>query len=175
MSPLRSSTPACRAGPDRVLESVEHEVGGHPGGGPPAHDATAEHVEDERDVDHARPRRHVREVGDPQLVRAGSEELPIDQVGRPLARTRRGPWCGSSCAAAHRPSPARRRAARSCTGPRHVPCDRRCSHILRAPKRANSFCRARSASITSTISGVPQRPLRRPPGHVRRSRWRGRS
>ena len=41
----------------------------HRGGGPPAHDPPGEHVDHERDVDHAGPGRDVGEVRDPQPVR----------------------------------------------------------------------------------------------------------
>src|SRR6185437_16642961 len=72
---------AAAPGPDRVLEGVEHEFGAHVGGGAPAHDPAAEHVDDEGDVDGPRPGRHVGEVGDPELVGSGRGEVPVDQVG----------------------------------------------------------------------------------------------
>ena len=71
------------AGPDRVLEGVEHEFGGHGGGGSPADDPAGEDVDDEGDVDGAGPGRDVGEVGDPQLVRGGRGEVTIDQIGSP--------------------------------------------------------------------------------------------
>jgi hypothetical protein len=43
------------AGPDRHLQGVEDQRGGHRRGGPPAEDHPGEDVEDERDVDHAVP------------------------------------------------------------------------------------------------------------------------
>lgn len=39
--------------PDRMPEGVEHQVGRHPSSGSRAHDPSAEHVEDEGDVDGA--------------------------------------------------------------------------------------------------------------------------
>jgi hypothetical protein len=72
------------AGPDCVFEGVEHEICGHPSRGPPADDAPAEDVEDERDIDRAGPGRDVGEVGNPELVGAAGHELAIDQVRGPL-------------------------------------------------------------------------------------------
>ncbi len=40
------------------------------------------HVENERDVNHARPGRHVREVRHPELVGAERSEVPVDEVAR---------------------------------------------------------------------------------------------
>ena len=68
------------AGPDRVLEGVEHQVGGHLCRCPPPDNAAGEDVEDERDVDRAGPGRDVGEVSDPQLVGTRGPELPVDQV-----------------------------------------------------------------------------------------------
>jgi len=75
---------ALPAGPDGVLERVEHEFGGHAGGGAPAHDHPGEHVDDEGDVDRAGPGRDIGEIGDPQLVRRGRGEVPVDQIRRPV-------------------------------------------------------------------------------------------
>lgn len=69
-----------------MLEGVEDQVGRHPRRCPPAHDASGEDVEDERDVDRAGPGRDVGEVSDPQLVRTRGPELPVDPTQRPLGR-----------------------------------------------------------------------------------------
>ena len=50
----------------------------------PAHDHPGEDVEDERDVGPAGVGPDVGQVGDPQLVRRGRDELPVDQVLGPL-------------------------------------------------------------------------------------------
>ena len=71
------------AAPDGHLQGVEDEVGGHGGGHPPAHDQAGEDVDDEGHVGHARPGGDIGEVGDPQLVRTGGGEVPVDQVRSP--------------------------------------------------------------------------------------------
>src|SRR5262249_50803656 len=48
----------------------------------PAYDPAGEDVDDERNVRKAPPRRHVRQVGDPQLIRPGRHEPPCDEIGR---------------------------------------------------------------------------------------------
>jgi hypothetical protein len=53
------------APPQRHLERVEHQVGAEMVGELPAHDHARVHVEDERDVQPALPRRHVGDVGEP--------------------------------------------------------------------------------------------------------------
>src|SRR5688572_4331849 len=47
------------ARPERLLEGVEDQVGAHRRGRPPAQDSSGVRVEDEGDVDRARPGRHV--------------------------------------------------------------------------------------------------------------------
>jgi len=47
----------------------------------PADDLPAEHVQNDREVQKARPRRDVRDVGDPQAVRSLRFEPSIDQIG----------------------------------------------------------------------------------------------
>ena len=56
-------------GPQAHLKGVEGEVGAQAGEQLPAHDATAEHVDDERGVDPAGERPAIGDVGDPQPVR----------------------------------------------------------------------------------------------------------
>ncbi len=67
--------------PGGHVECVKDEVGRHRPTGLPAHDATAEHVGDEGDVDDAGPRRAVGEVADPELVRSSRAEVALDEVG----------------------------------------------------------------------------------------------
>ena len=71
---------------DRLLERIEHEVGPQRRRDAPADDAAREDVDDERDVDEAAPRRDVREVRDPELIRPRRGEVPVDQVGRAVGR-----------------------------------------------------------------------------------------
>jgi hypothetical protein len=53
---------------DRLLERVEHELGARGPTRSPADDTAGEHVDGERDVDHARPGRDVGEVAHPLTV-----------------------------------------------------------------------------------------------------------
>jgi hypothetical protein len=61
-----------RAIVERLLERVERQITAQRTRHPPANDPAGEHVDHERDVREAPPRRHVRQIGDPQFVRAGS-------------------------------------------------------------------------------------------------------
>ena len=65
-----------------LFECVEHEVCVHGTALAPTHDAAAEHVNDEGDIDPALPGRDVGEVRDPQLIGAISPELPVDAIKR---------------------------------------------------------------------------------------------
>src|SRR5207248_9203674 len=65
---------------DRLLERVEHEIGRQGRGDAPAGDASSKDVDHEGDVREAAPRRHVGEVGHPELIRPRRREVPIDQV-----------------------------------------------------------------------------------------------
>jgi hypothetical protein len=69
---------------DRLLERVEDEIGPQRRRHAPADNAAGEDVDDEGDVDEAAPRRHVGEVGHPQLVGPGRRKLAIDEIRRPL-------------------------------------------------------------------------------------------
>ncbi len=79
------------AAPDRHLERVEREFGAERGRHPPADDRPAEGVDDEGRVDEARPGGHVGDVGDPEAVRGGGAEHPLDEGGRPRGERR---WDG---------------------------------------------------------------------------------
>src|SRR5438270_381178 len=74
---------------DRLLECIEDEVSHQGRGDAPAHDAAREDVDDKRDVDKAAPRRHVREVGEPQLIGPRRGEVPVDEITRPNCFWRR--------------------------------------------------------------------------------------
>ena len=69
-------------GVDRLLERIEDEVGAHRRGHSPAHNPSGEDIDHERDVDESRPRGDVCEVRDPELIRPGRREIPVDQVCR---------------------------------------------------------------------------------------------
>ena len=71
-------------GPDRLLQRVQDELGAHTGAGPPAENPPRIGIDDERDVDPPRPRRHIRDVGHPQPVRCQRREPAADQVIGPL-------------------------------------------------------------------------------------------
>src|SRR5664280_1699029 len=73
------------AGPKAHLQGVEREVGAQRGGGLPADDAPAEHVEDERAVHPAGEGADVGQVGHPQAVLRGGGEVALHEV-RPAVR-----------------------------------------------------------------------------------------
>ncbi len=55
-----------------LLESIQDEMGLHRARNPPADDPSREGVDDERDMDEARPGRDVGEVREPEPVGAGA-------------------------------------------------------------------------------------------------------
>jgi hypothetical protein len=69
-----------------LLQRIEHEIGPHRRVCAPAHDATREHIDHERDVHKTTPRRHVGEVCHPQLIGTLGVELPLHQILRVLNR-----------------------------------------------------------------------------------------
>ena len=69
--------------PERHLERVERQVGGHAVHGPPADDPAREHVGYERSERHPRPRRNIGEVHYPELIRAVSSEAALNVISRP--------------------------------------------------------------------------------------------
>lgn len=66
----------------RLLQGVENEAGVGRAADPPADNAASEDVDDERHIDEARPGGDVREVRDPQHVRARRPELAVHAVQR---------------------------------------------------------------------------------------------
>src|SRR4029079_13795835 len=50
----------------------------------PPDNAAREDVDDKPDVDEAAPRRHVGEIGEPQLIGPGRGELAVDEIGRSI-------------------------------------------------------------------------------------------
>src|SRR5207253_9542218 len=71
-----------RTRPDRLLQSIENQLGVHRARRTPADDAAREHVDREGHVPEAGPGGDVGEVRDPQLVRPACMELPIDVIER---------------------------------------------------------------------------------------------
>ena len=70
-------------GPQAHLEGVEGEIGPQAGRDLPAHDPARVDVEDERGVNPAGPGADVGQVGHPQPVRGGRDELAVHFVCRP--------------------------------------------------------------------------------------------
>lgn len=60
---------------------VQGQVRAQRGGAAPAHDPVGVQVHYERDVAEPGPGRHVGDVGDPALIRAGRGEVALEQVG----------------------------------------------------------------------------------------------
>jgi len=76
------------AGPKTHVQGVQGQVGAQRGRDLPAHDPAAEDIEDEGAVDPAGERPHIRNVGDPQPVRAVGGGGTVDQI---LPGVRGGP------------------------------------------------------------------------------------
>ena len=65
---------------DRLFERVQHEIRPQRRGHAPADNPAGKDIDDERDVDKARPRRHVSEVRHPELIRPRGLKLAVDQI-----------------------------------------------------------------------------------------------
>ena len=65
-----------------LLQCIEHEARVCRPRGTPADDAAGVDVDDEGDIDEARPARHIGEVGDPQRIWPRRIELTLDVVQR---------------------------------------------------------------------------------------------
>ncbi len=74
------------AGIQRLFKRIEYEVGAHRPTHPPANDAPRKHVDDERHLQPALPRRNVGEIGNPKLIRPVGRKLAIDPVQRARCR-----------------------------------------------------------------------------------------
>lgn len=74
------------AGIQRLLQSIQYEVGTCRAGHPPAHDPPGKDVDDEGYMDKALPGGDVGEIRDPQGVRATGLELAIDVILRARRR-----------------------------------------------------------------------------------------
>src|SRR6202140_4425365 len=67
---------------NRPLPPLQHGFGARVVFPPPAHVLAAPGVEHDGEIEKPRHCRHISDVGDPQLVRSGSVEVAVDQVGR---------------------------------------------------------------------------------------------
>src|SRR5699024_12101800 len=71
----------CRGGLEGLLESLQWQcLSAEAGGHCPADDPSRENIRDERGI--AEPGRDpdVGDVSDPELIRSGSSEVPLDQI-----------------------------------------------------------------------------------------------
>ena len=67
---------------ERHVERVEDELGAEVCRHRPADDAPTPGIEHDGEVEEARPRRDVRDVGDPERSGAGGDEVALDEIGR---------------------------------------------------------------------------------------------
>ena len=74
----------------RHLQRVEDQVGLQRRAHGPAHDPATEHVEHNREVEEGRPRRHVGDVGHPELIRRRRPEVPPHEIGGEPLRSAEG-------------------------------------------------------------------------------------
>ena len=80
---------------ERHFERVEDEGGAHVRGELPADDLAAAGVDHEREEDEPFPTAQVRQIGDPELVRASRREVALDEIGPPTCLRVRG--CPTFC------------------------------------------------------------------------------
>ena len=145
------------------LQSVENEVRLHRTADPLAHDVSREGIDDEGDVGEALPGRDVGEVGDLQVVRTISLEVPV----HPIQRTRR---LGSRHRGAHRlasastTQPAQPYQSKP-RPPRRIEPDLHCRQHLALEVRVGPVARFDSG-ITVAVSGTDEHVLHRKPGDV---------
>src|SRR5579859_2407237 len=64
------------------LQCVDRQLGAQMIGERPAHDASAERIQDDRQIEPALPRAHVRDVRYPKFVRCGRIEVAVHQLRR---------------------------------------------------------------------------------------------
>ena len=68
--------------PQSQVERLQHQFRTQMGFHRPADDSAAESVEHHREVKKPCPGRYVRDIGDPQPIGRGGDEVAFDQVGR---------------------------------------------------------------------------------------------
>lgn len=76
----------------RHVKGVEDEAGVQRVAHAPAHDAPAEDIEHDGEVQKTRHRRDVRDVRDPELIGRGRAKRPFDQIGGPWRLRSLPPW-----------------------------------------------------------------------------------
>ena len=69
---------------ESLFQGIQHKGRLHRGGGLPADDAASKGIDDEGHVDKASPRRHIREIGYPQLIWTRCLELSLNQICWPV-------------------------------------------------------------------------------------------
>src|SRR6516162_4253582 len=98
--------------PERHVESIEHQLGGKRRRHRPANDPSTEHIEHDREIDEAYPRRNIRDIGHPQRIRTIIRKRTISKV-----------W-SRPCPVSHRrscdPAPTDASYALSAHEPRHA-------------------------------------------------------
>jgi len=142
---------------DRHVERVEDEFFAHMIGHGPADDAAAIHVENHRKEQEAGPRRHVRDVGDPELICAlccGTCERPDPELAAPSCRARSSPRISG---AKHRTVRVRASIA---------------LHAYRRP-RCRRLGAQREPVVARTLSGTGDRSIPRDRPAARRSAGAG--
>jgi hypothetical protein len=120
----------------------------------------------ERDVDEARPRRHIRHVGDPPLVGRGGSEPTLDQIRWARGRKNQRSWCVLPDRASPHAGQRVSSTSRPCSGGTTTPSRLSCSHTLRAPQTpkfsayTRAMCSPSSSSRTCARVGAPARRRR---------------
>src|ERR1700722_5145059 len=65
---------------NRHIQRIEYELGAQVIRHGPANDAAAARIQHDGDVQESRPGRNIRDICDPELIRAISDELPVNEV-----------------------------------------------------------------------------------------------
>lgn len=71
-------------GGQRLLQRIQGQPRLWRRGDPPSHDEPGKNIHRECHVNKPPPRRHVRQIGDPQPVGRLRSEIPLDQITRPF-------------------------------------------------------------------------------------------
>ncbi len=141
--------------------SVEHQVGAKRLCDPPSDDAPREGVDDEGHVHETAPRRHVGQVGHPELVGAGGREVAFDQALRSVGcviRDRRRQSAAADCTLQVRPD-----------GRPLESCSRACSNTSRTARSRTSGEYRLGLPIDSILA---KNEASRKPGTVHLDWWR---
>ncbi len=68
--------------PERHFDCFDHQFRAYMLRHRPANDAPTARIEDDREIEEARPRRDICDVRDPEPVGSGRDEIALDEVGR---------------------------------------------------------------------------------------------